>query len=1006
MRVHKFIILSLLISLWSIASGSVEVNSSSPLLVAMKQQLWAEQARNNLLAKKLKVLQQTYQAAVSTTPILRSTLSQIETALHVARAESVNIDLTFKTAQLEVELTQQAIRDLQRHGADILGQALRKRIPDHYQALQAQQTLLDLQQQRVRVLQKSQDFAQQAVTIIQTGYHQLQKQYQHLLQNQSQKVIHALATQLQDRQYIWLTQLDALNSQLQKQEGFGSLSQTLDASLTLQSIAKEEKSNLIHAQLNLETVSNQLETLSEALKGSTAPPLSVLTSLQKPLENLLRQFQWLEDLLKKKLDFLQNCLQIALSNQQVALPTQVQHQKTLATLKQLTSDYQKQLLKTTQLTHQTKSYLNHLTQQLHEQFANRQDLPGFDIWAWLILIEKMVEIPELIKLGLLGLSHLIKTKVSIAPWWQLVFAGGVGLGWIVCWVRLKHFLTAYWLKFQVATTTQSFIPTTLKTVFLQLLDRHALSSLLITSMSSVLWLAGVPFSAFSWILSLIAVMLVFSIILQAIHLLLLEGTVEQSGQDVTLYYRLKWTLIIGGIVTTLSLLAHKLGVNYELRALFGRLFMLFLLIIALVLLKSWKLLPQLLEDYLAKKPSYLKQIIRVISFLFPFSLLLNAIIGLIGYVQLAWAIAFYQGLLLLALIIYFILKGLLDELIRNLSEQSIRRLRNGWLWSEAFLKPLQQLLKLTMLVSTIVLLFGFFGWNDQWSTFSIDLDTLLHKKWLMIVGIPVTISVLIKIGISITILTWLTRWTREFAYRWLFAELKDLGLRNSLSLITQYTAIFIGIIITLYVAGVTLTLLQWAFGIFSFGIGFGLRDIFNNFVTGILLLLERPVKIGDWVTVGDYEGQVTHLGARSITVNTEDHQELMVPNNDLFTKHFVNWTRHDSIVRVIVPVAVNRRDDPFKVRELILDVITTIPKILNSPKPEVYFKETDRMLLEFKVEYYVDITQIISRAEVRSQFLFALWDRFRAENILPPDVPHALHIQGHLERLSDDTQSQ
>ncbi len=257
----------------------------------------------------------------------------------------------------------------------------------------------------------------------------------------------------------------------------------------------------------------------------------------------------------------------------------------------------------------------------------------------------------------------------------------------------------------------------------------------------------------------------------------------------------------------------------------------------------------------------------------------------------------------------------------------------------------------------------------------------------------------------VMIVIWLIRWTRDFAYRWVFANLKDLGLRNSLSILAQYITVFLGILFTLQSIGLTLSVLKYVLSGFAIGLSFGLRDLFNNFVTGILLLVERPLKVGDWVSIGEYDGQVLYIGARSITINTEDHQELIVPNADLFYKHFTNWTRHDSIVRVTQPLSINRQDDPFRVREIVLEVVNTFPKILSNPSPGVYFQTTDQMLLSFKIQYYVDLSKITSRLEVNSEFLFALWERFAKENISPPEVIHKIHLKEYsqLKQLSPKT---
>jgi potassium-dependent mechanosensitive channel len=959
------------------------------LLSAIQQQLSTEQSKNKLMACKLKALQQAYQTDLSPISTTKYTLQQAEAAYILAQTECLNVELTLKAAQLEVELTQQIIQDLQRRGVDRLDHSLST--SDQHHAIQAQRGLLELQQKRIRILQRTLELAQQVVTITQTWCGHFKKENQRSLQQLYQKTVHDLATQLKTTQESLANQISELTQQLQKQVDLSSLN-ALDSVLLLQTLLEEEKSQLIHLELNFTTLQSQLKNMGEALKHNL--PLNILTNLQRPLENLLKQVQVLEELLGKKASLLQDCYQLVIRSKPDTLFGQ--SKITLKThLQELIPVYQQQLKNTAQLNHQAQSYFLSFNQQLHTQLSKRQALPGFNLFAWLALTEGLIEIPELISGAILNLYHLTLIKLKLATWWKLGLVCMLAIGWGISFILLKRLLNLRH-KNAVNPNRKTFSSVDLITSFLHLLETHLISLISVIGTSSCLRILGVPFQSFSWLVGITTILFSVSITLQLIHLPLTASITAAYKQDIAFYRRLKWTITLGGIVTSLSLIAHKLGANYGLQALLARSCMLFLLITAITLLKNWKLLPQLLEEHITPKKRYLKQIIRWMSLLLPASLLLNASLGLLGYVQLAWAIAFYQGLLLLALVLYFLFEGLLNELVSQLSEKSIRRFRNGWLWSEALLKPLHQALKLLILGLTITLLFSFFGWNEQLATFSIDIQSLLYKKLFTISEASLTISILIQLGVALLILAWITRWTREFAYRWLFAEIKDLGLRNSLSVFAQYTAIASGILITLYTVGITLEALKWILGGLSFGIGFGLRDIFNNFVTGILLLIERPVKIGDWVTVGSYEGQVTHIGARSITLNTEDHQELLVPNADLFSKPFLNWTRHDSIVRVTIPITVNRKDDPFKIRELILEVLNTSPKILNHPSPEVYFKETDKILLEFKIEYYLDINRIISRSEVRSQVLFEIWKCFQEAKISTPEATHNLHIQGNL----------
>jgi potassium efflux system protein len=327
------------------------------------------------------------------------------------------------------------------------------------------------------------------------------------------------------------------------------------------------------------------------------------------------------------------------------------------------------------------------------------------------------------------------------------------------------------------------------------------------------------------------------------------------------------------------------------------------------------------------------------------------------------------------------------------------------LLSQALLKPFHQILKLVLLILSIMGLFELYGWGDRVPIINTNVSKLLATKLFVITNnVTVTGLTVVQLAILVVVLIWIAHWSREFAYRWLFVHTKDLGLRNSLSIFTQYTLIAIGITIGLNILGLNWANISLIFGLFSLGVGLGLRDLFNNFFTGIFLLLERPVKVGDWVTIGNYDGQVSHIGARSVTVTTDDRQELLVPNADIFSKNFINWTHRDSVVRALVTVRSNRNDNPNRIRDIILEVLATVPKILTNPKPEVYFKEIDQVLLEFKVEYYVDLNHISSRSGVRSQFLFSLWERFSNEGILPPDVPHDVHISGKLALQQSSTE--
>jgi len=167
------------------------------------------------------------------------------------------------------------------------------------------------------------------------------------------------------------------------------------------------------------------------------------------------------------------------------------------------------------------------------------------------------------------------------------------------------------------------------------------------------------------------------------------------------------------------------------------------------------------------------------------------------------------------------------------------------------------------------------------------------------------------------------------------------------------------------------------------GIGFGLRDIANNFVSGVLLLMERPAKEGDFITIADIEGEVSRIRMRSMVVTTWDNMEVMVPNSEVFSKPFTNWTHQDDVVRTVITLKIHRYDEPAYVRDLVLDVLEQIEGVLDKPTPTVLLRELDDVLVEFQVRYFINIHEN-ARVIMRSKVLFAIWDKFKQSGIRAP----------------------
>ena len=267
-------------------------------------------------------------------------------------------------------------------------------------------------------------------------------------------------------------------------------------------------------------------------------------------------------------------------------------------------------------------------------------------------------------------------------------------------------------------------------------------------------------------------------------------------------------------------------------------------------------------------------------------------------------------------------------------------------------------------------------------------------------GIHITAISFLESLLLLICFAWVAKWAREFCYRWLYRNIADSGIRNSISVFTQYTIILVSFAIAIRVLGIDFSGMSMVIGGLAVGMGFGLRDFASNIVGGLMLLIERPVREGDLITLDNYEGRVTHIGIRSIRVRSWDNMDVLIPNAEAFNKPFTNWTHQDSIVRTVVPIKVSRSDDPVMVQQLMLEVLDTIEEIELKPPRQVLLKQIDEALIEFEIRYFINV-QLHARVEVKSKVLLALTEKFRIMGVRAPIPPISIELK---ERDSSDSE--
>jgi potassium efflux system protein len=181
----------------------------------------------------------------------------------------------------------------------------------------------------------------------------------------------------------------------------------------------------------------------------------------------------------------------------------------------------------------------------------------------------------------------------------------------------------------------------------------------------------------------------------------------------------------------------------------------------------------------------------------------------------------------------------------------------------------------------------------------------------------------------------------------------DPGSLYAITTLTRYVLVVVGVVAVFASVGIGWGQVQWMAAAVTVGLGFGLQEIFANFVSGIILLMERPIRVGDTVTVGGVTGTVMRIRMRATTIEDWDRKELVVPNKEFITNQLVNWTLGDSILRVIVKVGIAYGSDTALATKLLYDVAAKNPKVLADPPPRVVFVEFGDSSLNFDVRVFV-----------------------------------------------------
>lgn len=259
-------------------------------------------------------------------------------------------------------------------------------------------------------------------------------------------------------------------------------------------------------------------------------------------------------------------------------------------------------------------------------------------------------------------------------------------------------------------------------------------------------------------------------------------------------------------------------------------------------------------------------------------------------------------------------------------------------------------------------------------------------------NVDITLWTIVYLIIFLFILFYSTAKLKKWLiYNLLSKSKMDIGVRSALGTIFRYVIIVIGLLIGFQTVGIDLSALTILFGALGVGIGFGLQNITNNFVSGIIILFERPIKLGDRIEVGNISGDVIDISMRATTILTNDNIAVLVPNSDFISNKVINWSYTDRNVRFNFPVYVSYQEEPEKVKRVLIEIVENNNGVLKNPKPDVLLDEFGDSSIKFNLRVWT--REFINRPGVlKSQLYYEIFKRFKEEDIKIPFPQRDVHI--------------
>ncbi len=504
------------------------------------------------------------------------------------------------------------------------------------------------------------------------------------------------------------------------------------------------------------------------------------------------------------------------------------------------------------------------------------------------------------------------------------------------------------------------------------------------------WIFQIEPTIFRILLLFTIVGFALQVVVKLSYWIFISPLVPLERRQPQLHHMVLW---VSGFSALFALLVGlgNIGIfSIHLRDVIDRLFMLLLLPVVYFFLHLRAVLVAGIHP--EHKGGFWVHLVALASFSIPLTVLSAAIVGLAGYINLAWFVAGKLALFLLVVIAWIVVRDLVKDLLETIKLHLEKKALEHNLPASMPMASLERVTDLLLFLVALWFLAWLYGWGRGSAADSFLKIWLNHPLFHLNQQAITLANILTSIFLFVLFL-YIGSLVRYVTYAWLYGNIRDRGLRNSLSVFTQYAVLVIGALVALNSLGINLTSLTIFAGALGVGIGFGLQNIANNLISGLILLAERPIREEDWVTVGTSQGIVSRIGLRSLVLTTWDNQNVIIPNAELISNPVTNWTLSDNLIRTVFEVGVRYQDDPHKAREVILEAVSMVPEVSLERKPGIYLTEFANSSVNFQVDFFSKLDNQHSRLKIKSKVMFAIWDALKEADIGIPFPQRDIHIK-------------